>query len=257
MPVSPAFFRRSPGDEDPPHDPDTPPDSVDPAGICPRCGRLSNFRLVAEPIPLLYSGTVMEQSGGRTTRMYHERVSVFECLGCHEGIAVVEEKTVGNKPTGGQFIGGGTERWRGVHWWPPASAASVDQAVPDRIRNTFIEGLRCLGAKAPRGAAVMFGRTLEAIVRDQGSPVAVKALEGRLADGLAVMAAEGRLSQDLAEWAKEVRLGRNAGGHDELVDDVTPEEARNLSKFLDQLLINLYVMPARLRRARPPGTPPA
>ncbi len=200
----------------------------------------------------------MQAIDGRTTRMYHERVSVFECLGCKQGVAVIEEKTVGNKPTGGEFIGGGTERWRGVSWWPPASGASVDASVPKRIRDIFGEGLRCFSAKAPNAAAVMFGRTLEAIVHDKGGEKAIKALDRNLATALDVMVVEGRLSQDLAEWAKEVRLGRNAGGHDEPLDeldDVTPEEARNLSKFLDQLLINLYVMPARLRRAKP-ATPP-
>jgi Domain of unknown function (DUF4145) len=190
--------------------------------------------------------------------MPFERVSVFECLGCHKGIAVIEELTVGNKPTGGKFVGGGTMRWRGVNWWPPASGSSVDEAVPERIRDIFGEGLRCLSAKAPNAAAVMFGRTLEAIVHDKGGEKAVKALDRNLAAALDVMVAERRLSQDLAEWAKEVRLGRNAGGHDEPLDeldDVTPEEARNLSKFLDQLLINLYVMPARLRRAKESKAP--
>jgi hypothetical protein len=202
----------------------------------------------------------MEEIDGRTTRMHYEQVSVFECLGCHQGIAVIEEMTVGNKPTGGKFVGGGTVRWRGVNWWPPASGSSVDQAVPERIRNIFGEGLRCLSAKAPNGAAVMFGRTLEAIVHDKGGEKAVKLLDRSLAAALDVMVAEGRLGQDLAEWAKEVRLGRNAGGHDEPLDeldDVTPEEARNLNKFLDQLVINLYVMPARLRRAKGPNPPKA
>jgi hypothetical protein len=49
-------------------------------------------------------------------------------------------------------------------------------------------------------------------------------------------------------------LARKAGGHDELVDDVTPDEARNLSKLLDQLLINLYVLPARIRRSKESGS---
>jgi len=45
-----AFYRpRREGDEDPPHDPETPPDSFDPAGICPRCGRYSNFIQIADP----------------------------------------------------------------------------------------------------------------------------------------------------------------------------------------------------------------
>jgi hypothetical protein len=192
----------------------------------------------------------MEEIGGRSTRMHSERVSVFECLGCNQGIAVIEEMTVGNKPTGGKFVAGGMVRWRGVSWWPPASGGSLDEAVPERIRETFGEGMRCLGAKAPRAAAVMFGRTLEAIVRDKGSERAVAALTDSLAAALDVMAAEHQLTPGLAGWAKEVRLARNAGGHDELRDDVTPEEGRNLSKFLAQLLINLYVMDARLRRAK-------
>ena len=103
----------------------------------------------------------------------------------------------------------------------------------------------------------MFGRTLEAIVRDKGSERAVAALKDSLAAALDVMAAEHQLTPGLAAWTKEVRLARNAGGHDELLDDVTPEEARNLSKFLDQLLINLYVMDARLRRAKGPTPPQA
>jgi hypothetical protein len=179
---------------------------------------------------------------------------VFECLGCHKGTAVIEQVTIGNKPWGeGEKMPGGTMRWRGVSWWPPGTGASVHEAVPERIRDVYSEGLRCMGVNAPRAAAVMFGRTLEAILRDKGSEAAKKAMEKRLADGLEVMASEGELSKDLASWAKELRLARNAGGHDELVDDVTPEEARNLSKLLDQLLINLYVMPARIRRSKDSG----
>jgi len=223
---------------------------VDPAGICPRCGRNSNFVRTSSPVPLAFRpGMIAQLPDGSTERLPYERVSTFECLGCHQGIAVIEELTIGNQPWR-EWKSGGMERWPGVNWWPPASGASVDDAVPDRIRETFAEGLRCLSAKAPRAAAVMFGRTLEAIVRNKGSEQAVKALERKLAAALEVMATEGVLSKDLAEWAKELRLARNAGGHDELLDDVTPEEARNLSKFLDQLLINLYVMPARLRRAK-------
>lgn len=237
-------------DEDPEPDPDSPPDSVDPAGICPRCGRNSNFRPIHGAIGLAFRGDVFPTDRGRGVRGDpYQRLSVFECMGCNERIAVVEELTVGNKPW--RESGSGTLRWPGVHWWPPPTAGSaVDSSVPQRIRDTFSEGLRCLGSSAPRGAAVMFGRTLEAIIRDRGSATAIKAIEGRLADGLDVMAAEGELTKDLAQWAKELRLARNAGGHDETIDDVTSEEARDLSKLLDQLLQNLYVTPTRIRRAR-------
>ncbi len=132
--------------------------------------------MTKEPIPLLFlGGAVLADTGGEE-RFVQERVTVFECLGCHERTAVIEELTIGNKPSGGKFRGGGTMRFRGVNRWPPASGASVDASVPDRVRGIFGEGLRCLSAKAPNAAAVMCGRTLEAIVHDKGGEKAVKAL---------------------------------------------------------------------------------
>jgi hypothetical protein len=50
------------GDDDPPHDPETPPDSTDPAGICPRCGRTSNFTQRGDSIALLYHGGYVHSS---------------------------------------------------------------------------------------------------------------------------------------------------------------------------------------------------
>jgi len=241
------FLPRRPGDEDPPHDPETPPDSTDPAGVCPRCGKASNFVQTGAGNLAFRNDVFAAAGGGEDNRIAVERVSTFECLGCHQGTAVMEVLTVGNKPW--RESGGGINRWRGVSWWPAGTGAAVSELVPDRIRNVYQEGLRCLGVSAPRAAAVMFGRTLEAIVRDRGREKAKAALYKSLAAGLNVMADEGKLSADLASWASELRLARNAGGHDELVDDVTPD-ARSLSKLLDQLLTNLYVVPSRIRRAK-------
>jgi len=99
----------------------------------------------------------------------------------------------------------------------------------------------------------MFRRSLEAIIREKGSPAAVKALEDvNLAKGLRVMADEKALDPSLADWAKELRLAGNAGGHYDPMNDVTPDEAEVASKLLRSILTYLYEMPAKLRRARQP-----
>lgn len=99
--------------------------------------------------------------------------------------------------------------------------------------------------------AVMFGRTLEAIVAENGSAVAQTAMADRsLAAGLLVMSEEKDPEPALAEWAGELRLARNAAGHFNPLDDVLHEEASELSKLLRELLKFLFEVPAQLRRTK-------
>jgi hypothetical protein len=42
------------------------------------------------------------------------------------------------------------------------------------------------------------------------------------------------------------------GGDFDPIDDVTPQEAEGLSKLLRSILVDLYEVPAKLRRAREP-----
>ncbi len=253
-----GFFPRNRNDPDPEPNPDTPPDSADPTGICPRCGRNSNFKGIAPPIPLKFGTTVAILPDGSHDPEVSERVSGFLCMGCGQGTAVVEEEWIGQQPVHAGGRRSGTIRYRGIHWWPPVAVAGITEAVPDSIRECFSEGLRCLSANAPRGAAVMFRRTLEAIVRDKGSRAAVKAMEDKnLASGLRVMADEHAITPDLAEWTKSLRLAANVGAHYDPIENVTPEEAEELSKLLRHVLIYLYEVGAQVKRARPhPPTSP-
>lgn len=102
----------------------------------------------------------------------------------------------------------------------------------------------------------MFRRTLEAIVREKGSAAAVAAIDKKnVASGLQVMADENTVTADLAEWAREIRLAANVGAHFDPMDNVTADEAENLSKLLRDLLIYLYEVGAQVRRARAPASP--
>lgn len=242
MPVPFARF-------DPPRNPDTPPDTSDPAGPCPRCGRVSNFSVEGYS-PVTFEGGVYEMADGTHERVDCERAAILECQGCHERVVVIEEKWVDNERWDSGLRHGGTINYRGVWWWPPPGVADLDPSIPTEIADAYREGVRAMWAKAPRAAAVMFRRTLEAIVKTSGSDAAKAAAGKNLATGLSVMADEGALDRSLAEWAKEVRLGGNLGGHFDVNDDVTPEEADNLARLLREILRYLYEMPARVRRSR-------
>jgi hypothetical protein len=236
-------------DYTPEHDPDTPPDSSDPAGACPRCGRVSNFTLIGA-VPVTFAGggyTITFE--GEQERIDSQRAAILECSGCRARIVVIEDKYVGNERAEG-FRGGGVINYRGIWWWPPPGVGDLEAAIPVEISDAYSEGVRAMWARAPRGAAVMFRRTLEAIVKTSGSAAAQAAATKNLAAGVSAMAEEGALDRNLAEWAKEIRLVGNVGGHFDPIDDVTQEEADNLARLLRELLRYLYEMPARIGRAR-------
>jgi Domain of unknown function (DUF4145) len=244
-------MRLRPDGYTPKHNPDTPPDSSDPAGPCPRCGRVSNFSIEGTVGVTFAGGSYTIGPGGHQERIDSQQAAVLECSGCHERIVVIEDKYVGNERAVEGFRGGGTINYRGVWWWPPPGVADLDASIPDKIADAYREGIRAMWAQAPRAAAVMFRRTLEAIVKTSGSTTAQDAATKKnLASGLSVMADEGALDRSLAEWAKEIRIVANVGAHFDPVDDVTPEEAENLSRLLRELLRYLYEMPARISRTR-------
>jgi len=233
--------------------PETSPDSADPSGPCPRCGRVSNFRVLGSLPVTFEEGSYAFLPDGRQQPVHYEQVSALLCMGCHQATVVVEEEYLDDRPRREGLKSGGTVNYRGIHWWPLPAGAGLDPAIPKAIRDCFEEGLHCLAARAPRGAAVMFRRSIEAVIRDKGSAATIKKLDDvTLAAALREMADEKSLDPTLADWAKELRLGGNAGGHFDPMDDVTPEEAEELSKLLRAVLTYLYEMPAKLKRARNP-----
>jgi hypothetical protein len=237
------------GEDVPESDPDTPPDSSDPSGVCPRCGRASNFQALGS-LPISFGGSHIQTRDGAMVPDALDRVSSLRCAGCGQATAVIEEEWIGDHPARDGIKGGGTIAWRGVHWWPPPGSADLDEAIPARLRDSYCEAMRAISAHAPRAAAVVLRRTIEGIVRESGSTEAQGALERNLAAGLRVMADEHILDRNIATWATEVRLTGNVGAHFDPMDDVSDGEAEDLARLTRQILHYLYEMPAKLRRAR-------
>jgi Domain of unknown function (DUF4145) len=96
----------------------------------------------------------------------------------------------------------------------------------------------------PSAAGVMYRRCLEGIVRDKGSQQAIAILDnprGGLKSALDEMASDTSLHPELAKWAGKVRLSGNTGGHFKPGNDLSDEDARDLSRFVAALFQYLYV----------------
>jgi hypothetical protein len=225
----------------PDSDPDRLPDSTDPNGPCPRCGRVANFQSFgAVEVTFRKSGGYVQYGDGSLRRPANQRVAILECSGCHDRIVVIEDELVGGR----RGAGAGTVTWEGIFWWPTLGAQTLGPDVPPDVATAHDEGMRCLSAGAPNGAVAMFRTAMTWIVLDRGSDEAKAKRD--LKDKVRQMIAEGGLSASLGGWVDHVRLYGNAGAHPDLFGDVSLEEAKDVARVTETLIELLYVTPAKI-----------
>lgn len=241
----PSRILRNPGDPDPEHpprDPDALPDSSDPSGPCPRCGRPSNFQIKGNG-PLTYKPDVFtSRPDGGMARLPLERVSILECGYCQQGIVVIEEERVGGV-RGGKS---GTAAWHGIHWWPTPGAGALGADVPSKVASAYDEAVRALSARAPNASMAMFRTAMSYMVEDHGSAEAKSKAD--LKDKIKQMVNDGGPMAAVGDWATHVRLYGNAGAHPDLFGDVSVDEAREVARLVHTMLELLYVLPANIAK---------
>ncbi|MHB1774281.1 MAG: hypothetical protein ACYCST_21645, partial [Acidimicrobiales bacterium] len=65
--------------------PDSLPDSSDPNGPCPRCGRVASFSACGfADVTFRKDGVFATSRDGEYQRLATQRVAVMECSGCHD-----------------------------------------------------------------------------------------------------------------------------------------------------------------------------
>ena len=218
------------------------PDTFRPNGLCPRCGKQSSFKELGN-LPVTLDGGITHSSNGLSSPTYSDRVTVFLCRHCNQGVVVIEEEWVGNQPKKKGIGKGGCVTYRGINWWPlPESKLSSD--IPIDISNIYSEAATAYYANAFRASAVMLRCTLEAITNHFGIT------QGVLAKRLEQLSQKGILQPTLFEWSKEVRLIGNQGAHYNPTESISKEEAKQLLDFLQELMKYLFEMPAELERKR-------
>lgn len=204
--------------------PDNLPTAYDNSGPCPWCGRVSNFK-VEDSEKWLHSAPTGHNAGYEATHLY----AILRCDGCGNAVLSVTDRD-----------------GRGVHWYPPPGAGTLDKQVNSGVAAAYDEGMKCLSIGSNRAAAVMFRSSLSLFVKDKGSERARG--ERHLKSALKHMKADGDLHKSLWEWADHLNQLGNEGAHPEDYDDVTAEEAEGLGKFVRHLIRHEYEMPAQLLR---------
>jgi hypothetical protein len=221
-------------------DPDRLPDSSDPSGPCPRCGRPSNFILRGR-FPVTYRTDVYLAApvdGDR--RLADQQLVVMECAYCQQNIVVIEDEL----HDGERGKKSGRVSWRGIHWWPSPGGGTLGSDVPDSVSKAYDQGVRCLSASAPDGAAAMFRTALAYLVQDKGSEQAKSKRD--LKDKVTQMARDGGLASSLVDWATHVRLYGNAAAHPDVYGEVTIEEAREIAALIKTFVEVMYTLPATI-----------
>jgi Domain of unknown function (DUF4145) len=215
-------------------DPDALPTSTDPSGPCPRCGRVANFTLVGRASVRFKKGVVaMTRTGGREP-VSDQEAAILQCHGCADCTVVIEEQCAAG--------------WQGIHWWPVPGAGAFDPAVPAPVAAAYDEGIRCLSAGAPNGAAALLRNALTLIVSDKGTDTAKGKRD--LSDKIKQMIKDGGPLGALGDWAEHVNLYGNAGAHPEVYGNVTAEEAKEVALLTRSMIELLYEAPAKFAKRR-------
>jgi len=218
-----------------------PPDSARPYGLCPRCRKQSAFKL-AGYLPITFGPLGMGGAEETVTTPTLDRVSSMICLNCNQGVAVVEERGV-DDASAPESRPEGAVAYRGVHWWPvPVPPISAD--VPAEIAGAFREAVACLGVGAARAAAYVAQRALLAIAEDSGET------QGPLARRFEALAQRGDLPRVLVMWATGRRLPVEAPAPHDALREMPLPDARDLVRFLQEMIRYRYDLPAELAKTR-------
>ena len=128
-----------------------------------------------------------------------------------------------------------------AEWFPKGPVLSED--VPLEVARFLKQAQQSISA--PDGAVMLAASAVDAMLK-------LKELKsGTLNERIDKAAADHLITKDMAEWAHDVRLDANDSRHvDEAAAPPTTEDAKRVVSFAETLTEILFVLPARVRRAR-------
>ena len=115
--------------------------------------------------------------------------------------------------------------------------------VPDNVKNFFQQGINNLSGDYD-AAGAMFRKALETALKMKFPEIGDMKLKNRIDK----IAKQGDLTPALAAWSHEIRDGGNDAAHEE--DPFSEEDAQDLYDFTELVLLYLFTLPEKLRRAQ-------
>jgi hypothetical protein len=151
-------------------------------------------------------------------------------------------------------MGDGFENDSYYRLWPSHSR-HLGFALPEIVRQSYDEAVKCENAKAYVAAVVMVRRALEAVTKE------LEPTARTLHAGLKAMFSRGLVSQELSDWGHELRVIGNLGAHPtkERVGRLDAVEAIDFLQAILEILYDLRPKFERMhaRRSTPVPASPA
>lgn len=122
----------------------------------------------------------------------------------------------------------------------------MDSSIPESVAEDYTEAIKCFDVGANRASAAMCRRALQSSVIERG------AKKAKLSDQIDDLREKQIITEAIRDWAHEIRLTGNIGAHpdEDGLEDVSPEDADELIKFMEQYLNYVYVMPDKVTKKR-------
>src|ERR1700733_6534315 len=159
--------------------------------------------------------------------------SVWQCHNCDRAIFITHQP-------GEEFV---TRTHRRIESSFPTKQPKVDHRVPEGIAADFTEAAKDYSIGSFKSSAVMARRTIQKMCLNLGASKGKK-----LHEQIEQLKSGGKLHPDLADIATEIRFLGNDGAHpeDDGLDDIGPEDAKEILDFTGELLDDLYVRPQKV-----------
>lgn len=143
---------------------------------------------------------------------------IFECEACNERFVAKKHK------------------YDDIDWVVvyPLPHKFVNEAIPEKVRNQFIEAQACFSVGANSGCLLMCRTTLISVQRDKNVNNLKELSEKEIISGM------------LYRQADEVRLWANMVGHEDVPEKVNKDDCEQLLAYIEALLHAIYIEPKRL-----------
>ena len=187
------------------------------------------------------SGIIREPNLGRT-----ECEQALTCDSCGRMTVVLASDNYID-PYFGRSNPQWSEYWNSidVQEWAPVWIAGQDfKDVPEHISEPASEAHKIFSIGAIRSAVLMSRAVIEASCKDKG------VTSGTLAKKIDAMHSADHINQFTKEVAHTIRTFGNDMAHGDFIEDLDAEDAKEVMAFMDEFLLQVYQIKARLGRLK-------
>lgn len=177
----------------------------------------------------------------RIDEITQEYFIIAKCHTCGKLFLYIYKEDI---PEGETFptsrVAGGIEKVTLVSVYPLIQK-DIHESIPSEIRKSYIEGITCFNAGCPNAAVAMNRKSLQQICIQQGADKDKDLWEQ----------IDQVIKDDLREEALEIRKWGNLGVHpDEIIKDVSLDDAKSIQEFVEHVCFQIYEYPSRLAKSK-------